>query len=158
MPTASIKPLLTLVSSYVLLAAVSTFFVGSWHGARVGGFRKAAKIPYPFEYASYEQVQTAAPATKSAMLAFNSAQRAHQNFNENHVTALGALLIAGLRYPVAAGVLGAVWSVNRVVYAVGYTRSGEDGGKGRYYGALWMLAHYAMVLMSGKAAYDLVMA
>lgn len=92
------------------------------------------------------------------MLAFNAAQRAHQNFNENHVTALGALLISGLRYPNAAAVLGAVWSVNRVVYALGYTASGSDGGKGRYYGALWMIAHYALVLTSAKAAWDLIMA
>jgi glutathione S-transferase len=91
------------------------------------------------------------------MLAFNSAQRAHQNFNENHVTALGAMLITGLRYPIAAAVLGAVWSVNRVIYAIGYSRSGEDGGKGRYYGALGIIAHYVLLLMSGKAAYDLVM-
>ncbi|KAG9189235.1 glutathione S-transferase [Alternaria panax] len=144
--------------SYVLAACVSTFFVGAWQTGRVGGFRKAAKIPYPFEYASYEQVQTASPQSKAAMLAFNSAQRAHQNFNENHVTALGAMLITGLRYPIAAAVLGAVWSVNRVAYAIGYSRSGEDGGKGRYYGALGIIAHYVLVLMSSKAAYDLIMA
>ena len=146
-----------MLHSYVLAACVSTFFVGAWHGGRVGGFRKAAKIPYPYEYASYEQVQTASPPSRSAMLAFNSAQRAHQNFNENHVTALGAMLISGLRYPVAAAVLGAVWSVNRVIYASGYSRSGEDGGKGRYYGALGIIAHYVLLLMSGKAAFDLVM-
>lgn len=154
------NPLLTHTppSSYVILAAVSTFFVGAWHGGRVGGFRKAAKIPYPYEYASFEQVQAASPGAKSAMLAFNSAQRAHQNFNENHVTALGAMLVTGLKYPVLAGVLGGVWSANRVVYAVGYTRSGEEGGKGRYYGILWILAHYAMVLSSAKVAWDIVMA
>jgi glutathione S-transferase len=124
---------------------------------RVGGFRKAAKIPYPFEYASYEQVQTAAPASQKAMLAFNSAQRAHQNFNENHPTALGALLVAGLKYPVAAAVLGAVWSVNRVVYALGYT-NGSEGGKGRYYGALWMIAHYVLIGYAGTAAWKIAMA
>jgi glutathione S-transferase len=145
--------LLTLSPSYVLLAAVSTFLVGSWHGGRVGVFRKAAKIPYPFEYASYEQIQTASPASSKAMMAFNSAQRAHQNFNENHPTALGAMLIAGLQYPFAAAVLGGVWAVNRVVYAVGYT-NGSEGGKGRYYGILWMLAHWALIGMSGKAAWD----
>ncbi|KAL1796737.1 hypothetical protein ACET3X_005277 [Alternaria dauci] len=143
---------------FVIAACVSTFFVGAWQVSRVGGFRKAAKIPYPFEYASYEQVQTASPPSKAAMLAFNSAQRAHQNFNENHVTALGAMLITGLRYPIAAAVLGAMWSVNRVFYSIGYTRSGENGGKGRYYGGLGILAHYVLILMSGKAAYDLVMA
>jgi glutathione S-transferase len=151
----SIKHILTSPHSYVLLAAVSTFVVGTWHGMRVGGFRKAAKIPYPYEYASYEQIQTASPASSKAMLAFNSAQRAHQNFGENHPTALGALMIAGLRYPVAAAVLGGVWAVNRVVYAIGYTRSGEQGGKGRYYGILWMLAHYVLVGMAGKSAWDI---
>ncbi|KAL6704895.1 hypothetical protein ACN47E_007578 [Coniothyrium glycines] len=143
---------------YVILAAVSTLFVGAWHGGRVGGFRKAAKIPYPYEYASYEQVQAASPASKAAMLAFNSAQRAHQNFNENHVTALSAMLVAGLKYPVVAAGLGAVWSVNRVVYAIGYTRSGEQGGTGRYYGSLWMIAHYSLLLMSAKTAWDMAMA
>lgn len=120
-------------------------------------FRKAAKIPYPYEYASYEQVQTAPPASAKAMIAFNSAQRGHQNFNENHVSAVGAMLISGLKYPNAAAVLGAMWSVNRVIYAIGYT-NGSEGGRGRYYGALWMVAHYALVIMSGKVAYDLVMA
>ncbi|KAF2026945.1 glutation S-transferase [Setomelanomma holmii] len=140
---------------YVLLAAVSTFVVGTWHGMRVGGFRKAAKIPYPYEYASYEQIQTASPASSKAMLAFNSAQRAHQNFGENHPTVLGTLLIAGLRYPVAVAVMGAVWSVNRVVYAIGYTNSATEGGKGRYYGALWMIVHYVLIGMAGKSAWDI---
>lgn len=120
-------------------------------------FRKAAKIPYPYEYASYEQVQTASPASSKAMYQFNCAQRAHQNFNENHPTAVGAMLITGLRYPMAAAVLGAVWSVNRVVYAIGYT-NGSEGGKGRYYGILWMLAHYLLVLGAAKSAWDVSMA
>ena len=144
--------------SYVLGAIVSTFFVGIWHGARVGGFRKAAKVPYPFEYASYEQVQTASPASKKAMLVFNSAQRAHQNFGENHPTVIGTLLISGLRWPVATAILGAVWSVNRVVYAIGYTRSAEEGGKGRYYGAAGLIAHYVLIIMSGISAYKIAMA
>jgi glutathione S-transferase len=92
------------------------------------------------------------------MLAFNSAQRSHQNFNENHPTALGAMLIAGLKYPAVVAALGAVWSANRVVYAVGYTRRGEQGGKGRYWGAAWMIAHYSLVLMSAKVAWDFAMA
>ncbi|EMD63406.1 hypothetical protein GGP41_005929 [Bipolaris sorokiniana] len=144
--------------SYVVGAAVSTFFIGIWLGGRVGSFRKAAKIPYPFEYASYEQIQTAAPASKSAMLAFNAAQRAHQNFGENHPTALCAMLISGLRFPLATAALGAAWSVNRIFYSVGYTRSAERGGTGRYYGAAGIIAHYVLVLMSTKAAYDLIMA
>ncbi|KAF2125981.1 membrane-associated proteins in eicosanoid and glutathione metabolism [Dothidotthia symphoricarpi CBS 119687] len=142
---------------YVLLAAVSTFLVGSWHGLRVGSYRKAAKVPYPFEYASYEQIQTASPASKNAMILFNSAQRAHQNFNENHPIALGSMLISGLKYPSATAILAAVWSVNRVVYALGYT-NGTEAGKGRYYGILWFLAHHIMMGMAGKAAWDVAMA
>ncbi|KAF2201781.1 membrane-associated proteins in eicosanoid and glutathione metabolism [Delitschia confertaspora ATCC 74209] len=138
----------------VLLAAVSTFGAAIWHGIRVGGYRKAAKVPYPYEYASYEQIQTSPPAASKAMLQFNCAQRAHQNFNENHPTAVGALLIAGLGYPRAAAVMGALWVVNRIVYAVGYTRSEGSAGKGRYYGILWMLAHYGLVGMAGKVAWD----
>jgi len=92
------------------------------------------------------------------MLAFNSAQRAHQNFNENHPTVLGTLLISGLRWPVATAVLGAFWSVNRIIYAIGYAKSGEEGGKGRYYGILWMIAHYSLIIMSGISAYKIAMA
>ncbi|KAF2191486.1 membrane-associated proteins in eicosanoid and glutathione metabolism [Zopfia rhizophila CBS 207.26] len=142
---------------YVLLAAVSTFAVGQWLGGRVNGYRKAAKIPYPYEYASYEQVQTASPASSKAMLLFNSAQRAHQNFNENHPSAVAAMLIAGLKYPQAAAILGATWSVNRVIYGWGYTMD-MKGGKGRYYGILWMLAHFGLIGYAGKAAWDIARA
>ncbi|KAJ4298208.1 hypothetical protein N0V90_006107 [Kalmusia sp. IMI 367209] len=62
---------------YVLLSAVSTFITGTFLGIRVGRFRKAARIPYPYEYASYEQVQTAPPSRQKDLLAFNSAQRGH---------------------------------------------------------------------------------
>lgn len=91
------------------------------------------------------------------MLLFNSAQRAHQNFNENHSTAVAAMLIAGLKYPTAAAVLGATWAANRVVYAIGYT-NGSEGGKGRYYGILWMLAHWGLIGYAGKAAWDVAFA
>ena len=63
------------------------------------------------------------PATK------NSAQRAHANFTETHPSFAGAALVAGLQLPVATAVLGATWSVGRVLYAYGYTSSA--GPKGR---------------------------
>ncbi|KAH9867806.1 hypothetical protein IAQ61_007110 [Plenodomus lingam] len=69
---------------YVLATATSTFLLATWHAIRVGHFRKAAGIPYPYEYASYEQVSAAPAASATHLLAFNAAQRAHQNFNENH--------------------------------------------------------------------------
>ncbi|KAF2789197.1 hypothetical protein K505DRAFT_352725 [Melanomma pulvis-pyrius CBS 109.77] len=140
---------------YVLLAAFSTFLVGTWHQGFVGRHRKLAKIPYPYEYASYEQIQTAPPAKADAMYLFNCAQRSHQNFNENHVTALGSMLIGGLNYPQTAAILGATWAVNRVIYAFGYT-NGTKGGSGRYYGAVGMVAHYVMIGLAGKSLWDLL--
>ncbi|KAF2714630.1 membrane-associated proteins in eicosanoid and glutathione metabolism [Pleomassaria siparia CBS 279.74] len=139
---------------YVLLAGFSTFLVGTWNGMYVSSYRKAAKIPYPYEYASYEQIQAAPPAEAKAMLLFNCAQRSHQNFNENHVTALGSMLISGLVYPRAAAVLGGTWAVNRVAYALGYT-NGKDNGRGRYNGAVGMLAHVVMMGLAGKSLWDI---
>lgn len=57
------------------------------------------------------------------------AQRAHANFIENQPTFLSLLAVSGLRYPVAAAVLGAGWMFGRVAYALGYTSS--SGPKGR---------------------------
>lgn len=139
---------------FVLLSAVSTVLVGSWLGMRITPFRKAAKIPYPYEYASYEQVTTASPASSAAMQQFNCAQRGHQNFNENHPSALAAILISGLRYPRVSAGLGLLWSVNRVLYAIGYT-NGKPGGKGRYIGILWAIAHHVLVGYAGWTAWKL---
>ena len=60
-------------------------------------------------------------------LTTSAAQRAHANFTENLLPALGALLISGLRFPTVAAGLGAGWAVSRVVYAAGYTSSGPKG-------------------------------
>jgi len=56
-----------------------------------------------------------------------TAQRAHANFTENLTPFLGALLVSGLQYPVFAASLGAVWTVARVLFALGYTSSGPQG-------------------------------
>lgn len=55
------------------------------------------------------------------------AQRAHANFTENLTPYLTALLVAGLRYPVYAGGIGALWSLSRFGYAYGYTQGGPKG-------------------------------
>jgi glutathione S-transferase len=137
------------------MAVVSTFFVGNWLGIRVTGMRKAAKVPYPYEYASYEQVQTAAPNAAKLMDKFNRAQRGHQNFLENQPAAIGAMLIAGLKYPMATAALGAFWSVNRILYAIGYTNGGE---KGRYWGVGGILGGYVLNVMAAISAYGIATA
>lgn len=122
----------------------------------MAGFRKAAKVPYPYEYASYEQIQTASPERAKAMDQFNRAQRGHQNYGENHTLAVGSMLITGLQYPRAAAILGGLWSSGRVLYAIGYT-DGKADGKGRYLGGFGIIAHYVLLIWSGVSAYNFVM-
>ncbi|KAK3684936.1 hypothetical protein B0T22DRAFT_203344 [Podospora appendiculata] len=117
---------------YVLLAVASTFFVNTFHAGLTSKYRKASGIKYPVAYASNEVAEKDPKA-----FAFNCAQRAHANFTENLTPAIGATLIAGLRYPVAAAALGVAWSVSRVVYAIGYAASGPKGrSTGSLFGAL----------------------
>ncbi|KAI9665199.1 MAG: hypothetical protein M1831_002209 [Alyxoria varia] len=124
---------------YVLVTAASTFFLGVWHGGRVTGYRKNAKVPYPNQYA----VTSGDPDSKDPKdvdgYLFNCAQRAHYNYLENHPSVVLSMLIAGLRYPVASSVMGVVWMIFRVVYAVGYTRKDKTNGKGRLAGVgFWL--------------------
>ncbi|PVH82553.1 hypothetical protein DL98DRAFT_586540 [Cadophora sp. DSE1049] len=97
---------------YVLLAAASTFVMNAIHTVNTGKYRKAAKIPYPAAYAPDSR-------TDEAAVRFNCAQRAHAHFIENQVTALGSLMLAGLRFPLTAAVFGLGWSVSRYFYMTG---------------------------------------
>jgi glutathione S-transferase len=69
---------------------------------------------------------------------FNCAQRAHANYIENQPSMLGALMLAGIKFPLTAAVMGLGWSVCRYLYMVGYC-SDAEGGKGRYRGIAYML-------------------
>ncbi|KAF4633477.1 hypothetical protein G7Y89_g4639 [Cudoniella acicularis] len=84
---------------YVILAATSTFIMNFLHIANTGKYRKLAAVKYPLAYAPESRTDDAAHK-------FNCAQRSHANFVENQVSALGALLIAGVKFPVTAAVLG----------------------------------------------------
>ncbi|RDA90091.1 hypothetical protein CP533_5568 [Ophiocordyceps camponoti-saundersi (nom. inval.)] len=133
---------------FVLAAATSTFFVNTLHAFRTMKFRKASGVQYPEAYATSEQA-----AKNQNAYRFNCAQRAHHNFTENHTSFLGALLIAGLRYPIPAAALGAGWSLSRVMYLIGYTSSA--GPRGRVYGALG--ANLSDLLLKLVAAYTSAM-
>lgn len=117
---------------------------------RVGPFRKAAGVPYPQPYAAFDS------KSQEAYL-FNCAQRAHGNFMENQTSFLAAMMISGLRYPVASAVLGAGWLVSRVIYAVGYTKKDGKDGKGRLAGAGFWLCQFALFGMTGKIGWDVLM-
>jgi len=145
---------------YVLFVTATSYIVCVWHGLRVGGFRKPAGIAYPNAYASAEAIAAATPDKKQALYLFNCAQRAHQNFLENYPIALTGMLLSGLRYPVAAAATGALWTVSRLFYAVGYTDKTKQEGKGRYsgrVGSLFWLCQLAFAGMVSKAGFDLIM-
>ncbi|OQO10945.1 hypothetical protein B0A48_05200 [Cryoendolithus antarcticus] len=134
---------------YVLLTATFTLFSSSWHGVRVGGFRKAAKIPYPQAYAESNDMKAASGDEKKKMYLFNCAQRAHGNFLENMPAFTIAMLIAGLRFPVTAAIMGLGWNVSRIFYAVGYTSPNHDKGQGRLYGLTFWLFQAGLIGMVG---------
>ncbi|KAG9045469.1 hypothetical protein FS837_006250 [Tulasnella sp. UAMH 9824] len=136
---------------YVALAACSMAWLNFAQANVVGSKRKAAKIPYPQMYADKAQQE----ASKEAY-AFNCAQRAHGNTLEYLPTTLFALLFAGLRYPMFAAYAGASVTVGRILYSVGYIRSGPQGRYGLG-GGLATLGSIVLYVGSTWAALQMVM-
>lgn len=133
--------------SYVLLVAASTFFINTTHVLLTSKFRKASGLVYPVPYASNEAAEkdrkaymfncgTSGPPPLPGILQgrplmSTAAQRAHANFTENQPSFLGALLISGLRFPVASAAVGAGWALSRLIYAFGYTSAAGPAGRVR---------------------------
>ena len=128
-----------------------------WHGIRVGAFRKNAGIPYPQYYADNQAMSSASPEQKKQMYLFNCAQRGHGNFLENHPSAVIALLLAGVEYPITSTVLGVGWSISRIVYAVGYTRPDKDKGQGRLAGLTFWFFQLGLFGLTGWSGLKMVM-
>ena len=115
-------------------------------------YRNKAKVPYPNAYASAEE-----SAKSIEKYQFNCAQRAHANFTENHTNFLVTLLVAGIGMPEISAGLGAMWILGRFLYASGYVRPKQDGGKGRYNGIIWYIPHVGLIGMAGWSAWKVVM-
>ncbi|THY34301.1 membrane-associated proteins in eicosanoid and glutathione metabolism [Aureobasidium pullulans] len=167
------------MSFYVVLTAVGTCFLGTWHGMRCSSFRKAAGLGYPTPYADSAQLSAASAEDKHKLYLFNCAQRAHVsdtaswwciisitrtmltvpstlgNFLENHYMALTTLLIGGLHYPLLSSAFGLIWSLGRIVYAVGYTSQTKENGKGRLAGAFFWLAQLGLFVNAGLTGYSM---
>lgn len=147
------------LSRYVILSGALTTFVGFWHGAVVTSARKAAGVPYPYHYASKEQVESAdSDSLRDRLHRFNCAQRAHGNFQENHPSVLSMIMVAGLRYPLAAAGLGAWWSLNRVLFALGYMDPSKKDGAGRYRGIGQYIGFLGLIGLTIKSGIDLILA
>jgi glutathione S-transferase len=90
--------------------------------------------------------------------AFNCAQRSHANFTEHHASAVAALLIAGLRFPLAASACGLGWTIARAAYMVGYSTSKpETKGRGRYKGAAFWAFELALIGMAGYTGVQMLL-
>jgi glutathione S-transferase len=144
---------LTHYSSYVILAATSTFVLNLVHTQNTGMYRKPAGIDYPNAYATTQQCKEDPKA-----FAFNCAQRAHANYSENHATALVAMLLAGLQFPVTSAVLGFGWTLSRLAYMVGYSRSmPESKGRGRYKGSAFWFCQVGLIGLAGWVGGSMVL-
>mmetsp|Transcript_1460 Transcript_1460/g.3766 ORF Transcript_1460/g.3766 Transcript_1460/m.3766 type:complete len:147 (-) Transcript_1460:5-445(-) len=102
-----------------------TVVVAQYGAGKVMGARKKYGIKYPTLYSTGK--------TKND-IAYNCAQRAHQNTLENLPAVNIMMLSSATVYPVTAAAFGAIWCVGRVLYIRGYTA--ESGPDGRRFGAL----------------------
>ena len=126
---------------YVIMAASASFLLNTIHGIFTVKARQKSGLTYPVSYAD----KSLADKDPNAY-AFNCAQRAHANFTENHPSVLAALLISGLRTPIASASLGAVWVVSRAIYAKMYS---SGGPKARTLGSLGhYLTAYPLIVMA----------
>lgn len=138
--------------SYVLATATLSTVLSFYHSTLTGTYRKKSGVPYPNAYASAEEC-----ANSLAKYQFNCAQRAHANFSDWHPSFLVQLLVAGLAFPQWSAGLGVAWCVARLMYARGYVREKQDGGKGRYSGIWWYIPHLGLMGMAGVSAWRMVM-
>ena len=104
-----------------------TILANTYLSVNVSIARKKYGIKYPTLYATKEHIDGKKCKDEKDILAYNCAQRAHQNTAENQATVqlLGAL--NGLLFPrFSAGCLG-LWALGRVLYGYGYTSGGPSG-------------------------------
>ncbi|EER24084.1 hypothetical protein D8B26_002263 [Coccidioides posadasii str. Silveira] len=149
----------TLPSDYGNVAAVALGaipFLGFVHGFITTGLRRPAGVEYPNAYATPEQC-----AKNPAAYKFNCAQRAHANYLENMSQTMVSILVAGIKHPRLATLLGTTWVALRVLFLAGYVYSGKEKGNGRIIGvpfwfvqgALWGISFLGM----GFPGYDLIL-
>jgi glutathione S-transferase len=126
--------------------------VNSWHGIRVGKYRKAAGVKYPTAYVSE------ADASKSIeKYQFNCAQRAHANYLESYPNFLVTMMVAGFANAKVAAGLGGVFLVGRVLYALGYVRPIRDAGKGRLNGSVQYVGLIGNLGLGAWAIYKMLL-
>merc|ERR1712065_92347 len=103
-------------------------------GGAVGGARKKYKVPYPYLYADMAKCEGDSAEAK-AFLAFNNAQRGHQNTLESLAMVFVFAMIAGIVFP-----------LYQAIVNVGYTAG--PGNRYKKGGVLKMLAMIASLILA----------
>ncbi|KAG2196092.1 hypothetical protein INT46_010159 [Mucor plumbeus] len=131
---------------YVLGVSVASALYVFSLGAKVGGARKAAKVPYPYVYA--EKSEAEKDPKKNI---FNCTQRAHQNTLEILPVYNTLLLVGGLKYPEISAAAGVVFLLGRIVFTSGYV-TGDPAKRTRgafgYLGLITLLGTAACTIYS----------
>ncbi len=129
------------------VAVVGLSFLVSHYGAgKVMGARKKYGIKYPTLYSNGK--------TKNDV-AYNCAQRAHQNTLENLPAVNLMMLSSATVYPQMSAIFGAIWCVGRFFYIRGYTS--EKGPDARLMGAIIShLGDVPLLVTTFMAAWALV--
>ena len=70
---------------------------------------------------------------------------------------LAMIMVAGLKYPIAAAGLGAWWSFNRVLFALGYMDPKKKEGAGRYRGVGQYIGWLGLMGLTIKSGFDLIL-
>ncbi len=70
---------------------------------------------------------------------------------------LAPMVLGGLQYPVAAAATGAAWSVFRLLYALGYTRTDKTNGKGRMAGSGFWICQLILMGLTATVGVKMVL-
>ncbi|KAG2201746.1 hypothetical protein INT47_002006 [Mucor saturninus] len=143
-------PAITVPSEYgyVLAVAVASALYTFSLGIKVGGARRAAKVPYPYLYAEKDEAEK--DPKKNV---FNCTQRAHQNTLEILPIYNTLLLVGGLKYPEVSAAAGALFILGRVVYVSGYV-TGDPAKRTR--GAFGFLGLVTLLGTASATVYNLL--
>jgi glutathione S-transferase len=95
-----------------------------------------SNVPYPALYAE---------GTSEKAFKFNSIQRGHQNMLEALPIFLICQLLISTVYPYTAASIILFWTLGRVVYFLGYSKSGPSG---RTPGAIWTIGTQLITWLS----------
>eukprot|EP00931_Biecheleriopsis_adriatica_P115765 TRINITY_DN91519_c0_g1_i1.p1 TRINITY_DN91519_c0_g1~~TRINITY_DN91519_c0_g1_i1.p1 ORF type:complete len:214 (-),score=37.43 TRINITY_DN91519_c0_g1_i1:79-720(-) len=121
----------------------------------LGMARKEAKVNVPDQqvYKVHDGGKGYVLMEKEGVIGrFNRAQRAYMNFLETAPIMIGYFMLSGWVFPFPTFVCATMFSLCRVMSAVGYTRSAKERLGGNITGAISMAVMEAFVLIAGFKA------